>query len=319
MIRSVAILALLSLGFAQPILAQQSTSTPPSLEQSTETVEGVIEAFYGVWSRPQNPDWETLKRLCAPSAQFNMVRFNSEGKMVTRLGSLQEYMKNTYNFFKNNEFQQVELNRSINHYDHVATVNSTYQANILYKQSGRQETEKGVMMFQLIHAKGRWYITSVTRNTENPSDPIPASLAINAAPAPTTTSTATNPPAQERVETNQPYKFESGIEGYIYTEQEVESAPQYGSTDSELFAYLGENLTYPEQALKENAGGTFAIEFIVDEEGWINNVKVYETTSPAMANELFRVFNSMPQWTPGKKGGKAVNCRVTLQLNIDPK
>lgn len=299
-----------------------NTTTNNNTVKDLKTIDGVIQSFYGFLSgKPGQRNWEQMKKLCLPKAQFNTVRYNTNGEKVNRFGSMNDYISNTNTFFRKNHFSQTELNRKVDQYDHIATVYSDYQATIYYTGSQKTVNEAGLMTFQMVNANGRWWISSITWNTQRPGTTTQMNSSGNPNPgninAPTNSNTTAAAPEDGRVMVDRPIRFESGIVGEIFNESEVGTTPQFGDDDAAIFKAIGANLQYPTDAT--NAAGTYNIEFIVDTEGWVNNVKVYNAKSQAMVDEIMKAMNAMPKWTAAKKDGKDVNCRVTLQLNIDPK
>ena len=78
--------------------------------------------------------------------------------------------------------------------------------------------------------------------------------------------------------------------------------------DSELLKYLGDNLKYPKVAKDVNAEGVVFLQFVVEADGSIAEVKVLRSVFEPLDQEAIRVIKSMPKWIPGKQNGK--NLRV---------
>ncbi len=56
--------------------------------------------------------------------------------------------------------------------------------------------------------------------------------------------------------------------------------------------------------------------FIIDENGKVTDITVSQGTNSALSEEAVRVLNRMPDWKPGKMGGRAVKVRYFLPINI---
>ena len=54
--------------------------------------------------------------------------------------------------------------------------------------------------------------------------------------------------------------------------------------------------------------------FVIEKDGSITDVKVLRGVDPALDKEAIRVIKSMPKWKPGKQRGKPV--RVSFNLPI---
>ena len=80
--------------------------------------------------------------------------------------------------------------------------------------------------------------------------------------------------------------------------------------------WLGDNIVYPPDAIKNNIQGTVYIQFIVERDGSVSSVKVMRGVpgGNSLDNEALRVVSSMPNWTPGMQDGHTV--RVSYMLPI---
>lgn len=94
----------------------------------------------------------------------------------------------------------------------------------------------------------------------------------------------------------------------------VESMPEFPGGMPAMMAYLAKNIKYPEAAQKANVGGRVILQFMVDKEGAIKNIKVARGVSPELDAEAVRVVEGMPRWTPGTQGGKKVNVKYTIPI-----
>jgi TonB family protein len=98
----------------------------------------------------------------------------------------------------------------------------------------------------------------------------------------------------------------------------VEEMPQYPGGDKTLMSYINENIVYPERAKANSIQGRVILRFAVMATGKIDQVSVLKKVDPDLDQEAKRVIESLPDWTPGKQGGKPVNVwysvPVTFQL-----
>lgn len=320
--------------------ATTATAAAPDITALTDaekgSPDGVVNTFYQILSGDAGQrNWSKMRALCLPKAQFNTVRINSTGKRVNRFGSIDDYITNTNTFFRKNQYYKQETDRQIADFGEIATIFSNYTAEINYSESGRQIHEEGLITFQLVNAKGRWWISSVFWNTgkapqvntttpsttPTPQTTAPTTTPTTQTPAPsndvTTTAPATQPntyQADDRLPIDRTISFEAGVEGKIFNESEVDKPANFGQNDGSIFKYLSDNVKLPAD---DSGKGTYTVEFIVDKEGWCNNVKVYDSKSNLVVDEFIKAFSSMPKWTPAKMAGKDVNCRITLSLNLN--
>lgn len=94
----------------------------------------------------------------------------------------------------------------------------------------------------------------------------------------------------------------------------VEKMPEFIGGMEALYAFLRENLVYPEVARNSGIQGTVLIEFVVERDGSISNVKTVVPLFPECDTEAIRVIKKLPKWKPGEQMGKPV--RVFFNLPV---
>ncbi len=101
----------------------------------------------------------------------------------------------------------------------------------------------------------------------------------------------------------------------------VDKNPEYPGGENALEAYLAKNINYPEMDRANNREGRVLVQFVVDESGNVEAVKILTKATPDMNAEAKRVVKKMPQWTPALYNGKPVKCYfeipITFQLDVD--
>ncbi len=101
---------------------------------------------------------------------------------------------------------------------------------------------------------------------------------------------------------------------YIVVEEQA-SFP--GGMDS-LFKYLSENLKYPEEETSQEMTATVYVEFVVEKDGSITNVRIrHSKAHPSMDNAAIEAVKRMPAWNPGRQRGKAVRSLFVLPVYVD--
>jgi len=96
----------------------------------------------------------------------------------------------------------------------------------------------------------------------------------------------------------------------------VEEMPEFIGGIEKLYEYLGNNITYPEQAKDFSIQGKVFVQFVVWKDGTIRDVKVVKGTHKLLDKEALRVITQMPKWKPGKQRGKVVNAKFTLPIKF---
>ena len=94
----------------------------------------------------------------------------------------------------------------------------------------------------------------------------------------------------------------------------VEQKPEFPGGTAAMYTWLSNNINYPAAASEEGIQGKVTVQFIVEKNGSISNVKVVRGKHPALDAEAKRVVSKMPRWTPGRNNGQPV--RVTYNLPV---
>ena len=96
----------------------------------------------------------------------------------------------------------------------------------------------------------------------------------------------------------------------------VENEPEYPGGEKALYNYIIKNVKYPKSALDKGIEGTVIVEFVVEKNGKISNVKAVKSVSPELDAEAIRVVSKMPKWKPGVQRGEKVRSRWRLPINF---
>lgn len=94
----------------------------------------------------------------------------------------------------------------------------------------------------------------------------------------------------------------------------VEEMPAYPGGDAKLYEYLGKNIKYPQIARESGIQGRVFVNFVVEPDGSVSNVKVMRGIGGGCDEEAVRVIKTMPKWKPGKQRGKAVRVTYTIPV-----
>lgn len=97
----------------------------------------------------------------------------------------------------------------------------------------------------------------------------------------------------------------------------VEQMPEFPGGFVALKEYVRANLQYPKNALEKGIEGKVYVNFMVSKTGAVSNAKVAKSTEPLLDEEALRIVKSMPNWTPGKQHGEAVEVSYTLPIDFN--
>lgn len=96
----------------------------------------------------------------------------------------------------------------------------------------------------------------------------------------------------------------------------VDEMPVYPGVQEALNKFIVDNVSYPDNAKKENIQGTVYVSFVVNEKGEVVNCKVERGVNPELNKEALRVINKLENWTPGKHNGKTVKVKFAFPIKF---
>ncbi|MBI5540440.1 MAG: M56 family metallopeptidase [Bacteroidia bacterium] len=97
---------------------------------------------------------------------------------------------------------------------------------------------------------------------------------------------------------------------------EVENAPEFPGGTNELMNFIATNVKYPQVAKENGITGKVFVQFVVSKDGSVKDVKIAKGVDKFLDEEAMRVIKSLPDWTPGKNRGVAVNVQFTIPINF---
>ncbi len=108
---------------------------------------------------------------------------------------------------------------------------------------------------------------------------------------------------------------EEEIEEEAIPFQLVEEKPSFRGGDANAFSkWVNERLVYPEIAKENGVQGRVMLQFTVNPDGTVSNVRVLRGVDPSLDKEAVRVVASSPKWTPGKQRDRAVKVTYTFPV-----
>ncbi len=95
----------------------------------------------------------------------------------------------------------------------------------------------------------------------------------------------------------------------------VENKPTFNDSDANEFSkWVSEQVKYPQDAIDANIQGKVVLQFTVNKEGQVEDVKVLHGVSETLDAEAVRVVSSSPKWEPGSMNGTPVNVKYTFPV-----
>ena len=98
--------------------------------------------------------------------------------------------------------------------------------------------------------------------------------------------------------------------------ESVEQMPEFPGGQAEMMKYLAQNIHYPANAAKNNVEGRVVLQFVIEKDGRIGEVKIARSVDPELDAEALRVVKSMPNFIPGRQDGKPVAVWYTIPISF---
>ncbi len=156
-----------------------------------------------------------------------------------------------------------------------------------------------------------WRETDLERQREKPED--------KAAPG-VSEATKNSTPTTGQL----PEKKEDSVSDKPSSNEFTEAAPVSGM--QHLYEWLNEHIVYPEEvklALDSAAGllekpveGMVVVQFTVEADSSISNVKVVHSLGESFDKEAIRLIKSMPPWKPASRNGQPLSRSFTLPVRF---
>ena len=97
--------------------------------------------------------------------------------------------------------------------------------------------------------------------------------------------------------------------------QLVEEKPSFNGGDANEFSkWVNSKLQYPEIAKENGVQGRVTLQFTVNPDGSVSNVKVLRGVDSSLDKEAVRVVTMSPKWKPGKQRDRAVKVTYTFPV-----
>ncbi len=102
----------------------------------------------------------------------------------------------------------------------------------------------------------------------------------------------------------------------IYEIEEVSEEPQFPGGADAMKPFIGKNIRYTEVALKKHLQGTVYVEFVIEIDGSVTQVKVISDIGGGLGAEALRVVRLMPKWESGKLNEVPVRVRMEIPVKF---
>ncbi|RMF31843.1 MAG: TonB family protein [Bacteroidetes bacterium] len=87
-------------------------------------------------------------------------------------------------------------------------------------------------------------------------------------------------------------------------------------SQKKMIEFLMARLKYPREAVEQGLEGLVVIKFVVDKSGEVRTPELVRSVHPLLDAEALRIVDLMPEWVPGKQGGKPVSVQYMLPVKF---
>lgn len=109
------------------------------------------------------------------------------------------------------------------------------------------------------------------------------------------------------------------IDTTLHTMGGVDENPKFPGGENEMSKFIQKTIDY-ERLSNANASGKAGVYFIVEKDGSLSNIVLYQgSSSSELNNEAIRIVKKMPNWEPGKQKGKPVRVKLILPIRYSLK
>lgn len=96
----------------------------------------------------------------------------------------------------------------------------------------------------------------------------------------------------------------------------VEQMPGFPGGEEALLKYISDLIEYPTMAVERGIEGRVTVRFVVNKDGYVQDVTVIRGVHELLDKEAVRVIQSLPRWNPGKQNGVAVAVYYNVPVNF---
>jgi periplasmic protein TonB len=83
-----------------------------------------------------------------------------------------------------------------------------------------------------------------------------------------------------------------------------------------FYRYIRENMAYPQEAIEKSIEGKVVLEFIVDKEGNLHNMRIKKGLGHGCDEAAMKVVKEGEKWKPAKNKGELVLQKITLPISF---
>jgi len=102
----------------------------------------------------------------------------------------------------------------------------------------------------------------------------------------------------------------------VFNLVELEKRPQFPGGEAKMYQFIAKNIQYPHQAKEASIQGKVYIQFVVEIDGELTDIKIIRGVDSLLDTEVLKMVKLMPNWEPGIKNGKKVRAKQFLPVHF---
>ncbi len=96
----------------------------------------------------------------------------------------------------------------------------------------------------------------------------------------------------------------------------AEVMPSFPGGEEALLRYFRDHIRYPGKAIENSVKGLVFVQLTVGADGKVKDVLVLRGIGAGCDQEALRVVQTMPDWVPGRQGGRNVAVKLTVPIHF---
>jgi protein TonB len=105
------------------------------------------------------------------------------------------------------------------------------------------------------------------------------------------------------------------VDNNVYSSAGIEVQPEFPGGVAGFAKYVQKNYRTPE--VEQDLKGRVFVEFVVEKDGSLSDVKVIRDLGFGTGAEAIRMLRNAPKWKPGVQNGKTIRVRYSLPIMLD--
>ncbi len=159
------------------VMAQNPSAAPAApFAEDAKSIDTIIHAMYNVISGPAGErNWQRFHALFLPQATLATV-FHKNGEVRHAVMSPDDYEHGAEPYFRQHAFYESEVARHTERFGNIAHVFTTYASR---RDPKGEPFERGINSVELLNDGARWWILTISWDSERADNPIPAEYLKN--------------------------------------------------------------------------------------------------------------------------------------------